>query len=134
MSVSLRSLDDAWLVVTGQDVGMFDGLAGCDPKDAVPKAGLELVAIEASRKTDITSGKNLTWYSFRHIWITFALERGVLIATVCHNCDTSTSSSRSTTSTTTQRERPMHLKLSWTTQRRHWDRLEMRPIRPLFMT
>ena len=51
MSVSLRSLDDAWLVVTGQDVGMFDGLAGCDPKDAVPKAGLELVAIEASRKT-----------------------------------------------------------------------------------
>ena len=68
MSVSLRSLDDAhsrrprrWYV---------DGLAGCDPKDAVPKAGLELVAIEASRKTDITSGKNLTWYSFRHIWIT----------------------------------------------------------------
>ena len=41
------------------------------------------------RKTDITSGKNLTWYSFRHTWITFALERGVPIATVCNNCDTS---------------------------------------------
>ena len=53
MSVSLRSLDDAWLVVTGQDVGMFDGLAGCDPKDAVPKAGLELVAIEASRNARV---------------------------------------------------------------------------------
>jgi len=27
--------------------------------------------------------------SFRHTWITFALERGVPIATVCNNCDTS---------------------------------------------
>ena len=26
------------------------------------------------RKIDITSGKNLTWYSFRHTWIIFALE------------------------------------------------------------
>jgi hypothetical protein len=41
------------------------------------------------RKTEIASGKNLTWYSFRHTWITFALERGVPIATVCNNCDTS---------------------------------------------
>ena len=31
----------------------------------------------------------MTWYSFRHTWITFALERGVPIATVCNNCDTS---------------------------------------------
>ena len=37
----------------------------------------------------IKSGKLLTWYSFRHTWITFALERGVPIATVCNNCDTS---------------------------------------------
>jgi len=41
------------------------------------------------RKADIKSGKILTWYSFRHTWITFALERGVPIATVCNNCDTS---------------------------------------------
>ena len=39
--------------------------------------------------TSNTSGKNLTWYSFRHTWITIALERGVPIATVCNNCDTS---------------------------------------------
>ena len=31
----------------------------------------------------------MTWYSFRHTWITFALEREVPIATVCNNCDTS---------------------------------------------
>jgi len=37
----------------------------------------------------IKSGKLLTWYSFRHTWITFALERGVPIATACNNCDTS---------------------------------------------
>ena len=41
------------------------------------------------RKVEISSGKTLTWYSFRHTWITFALERGVPIATVCNNCDTS---------------------------------------------
>ena len=41
------------------------------------------------RKAEIKSGKILTWYSFRHTWITFALERGVPIATVCNNCDTS---------------------------------------------
>jgi len=41
------------------------------------------------RKAVIKSGKILTWYSFRHTWITFALERGVPVATVCNNCDTS---------------------------------------------
>jgi integrase len=41
------------------------------------------------RKAEIKSGKILTWYSFRHTWITFVLERGVPIATVCNNCDTS---------------------------------------------
>ena len=41
------------------------------------------------RKIEVVSGKTLTWYSFRHSWITFALERGVPIATVCNNCDTS---------------------------------------------
>ena len=40
------------------------------------------------RKTDIKSGKKLTWYSFRHTWITAALERGVPITTVCNNCHT----------------------------------------------
>ena len=41
------------------------------------------------RKVEISSDKPLIWYSFRHIWINFALERGVPIATVCNNCDTS---------------------------------------------
>ena len=41
------------------------------------------------RKTDITSGKNLTWHSFGHTWITFALERRVAIATACNNSVTS---------------------------------------------
>ena len=41
------------------------------------------------RKAEIKSGKTLTWYSFRHTYITLALERGVPIATVCANCDTS---------------------------------------------
>lgn len=41
------------------------------------------------RKISVKSGKTLTWYSFRHTWITFALERGVPITTVCNNCDTS---------------------------------------------
>ena len=41
------------------------------------------------RKAKVKSGKTLTWYSFRHTYITMALERGVPIATVCNNCDTS---------------------------------------------
>ena len=41
------------------------------------------------RKIDVKSGKTLSWYTFRHTWITFALQRGVPIATVCNNCDTS---------------------------------------------
>lgn len=41
------------------------------------------------RKAEVRTGKTLTWYSFRHTWITLALERGVPIATVCNNCDTS---------------------------------------------
>jgi len=56
------------------------------------EAGLATWAPDDSnnqRKVVIKSGKLLTWYSFRHTWITFALERGVPIATVCNNCDTS---------------------------------------------
>ena len=56
------------------------------------EAGLATWAADDSnnqRKAEIKSGKILTWYSFRHTWITFALERGVPIATVCNNCDTS---------------------------------------------
>lgn len=41
------------------------------------------------RKANVKSGKSLSWYSFRHTYITLALERGVPIATVCSNCDTS---------------------------------------------
>ena len=41
------------------------------------------------RKIDVKSGKTLSWYLFRHTYITLALERGVPIATICSNCDTS---------------------------------------------
>jgi integrase len=56
------------------------------------EAGLATLAPDDcnnQRKSVVKSGKILTWYSFRHTWITFALERGVPIATVCNNCDTS---------------------------------------------
>ena len=56
------------------------------------EAGLATWAPDDSnnqRKAVIKTGKLLTWYSFRHTWITFALDRGVPIATVCNNCDTS---------------------------------------------
>ena len=60
--------------------------------EALVEAGLAHWAEDDSnncRKTETTTGKTLTWYSFRHTWITLALERGVPIATVCNNCDTS---------------------------------------------
>lgn len=60
--------------------------------EAMVEAGLANWAEDDSnncRKADVKSGKTLTWYSFRHTWITLALERGVPIATVCNNCDTS---------------------------------------------
>ena len=41
------------------------------------------------RQVDVHSGKKYSWYSFRHTFITFALNRGVPITTVCNNCDTS---------------------------------------------
>ena len=60
--------------------------------EALVEAGLAHWAEDDSnncRKTESTTGKTLTWYSFRHTWITLTLERGVPIATVCNNCDTS---------------------------------------------
>ena len=36
----------------------------------------------------VHSAKKFSWYSFRHTFITFALNRGVPITTVCNNCDT----------------------------------------------
>lgn len=41
------------------------------------------------RKISIYSGKNLTWYSFRHTYITMNLRRGVPVAIVAANTDTS---------------------------------------------
>ena len=41
------------------------------------------------RQIDTHSGKTFSWYSFRHTFITFALNRNVPITTVCSNCDTS---------------------------------------------
>jgi len=55
-------------------------------------AGLETWSADDSnnqRKAEIKSGKILTWYSFRYTCVTIALERGVPIAKVCSNCDTS---------------------------------------------
>ena len=40
-------------------------------------------------KINIHSGKNLTWYSFRHTYITMNLRRGVPVAVVAANTDTS---------------------------------------------
>ena len=42
----------------------------------------------ATRQIEVKSGKKFSWYSFRHTFITFALNRGVPITTVCNNCDT----------------------------------------------
>ncbi|CAE22288.1 possible FYVE zinc finger [Prochlorococcus marinus str. MIT 9313] len=42
-----------------------------------------------SRKAVMQTGKTLTWYCFPQTWIKLVLERGVAIATVCNNCDTS---------------------------------------------
>ena len=41
------------------------------------------------RKIDIHSGKNLTWYSFRHTYITMRLQAGTPVAVVAANTDTS---------------------------------------------
>jgi hypothetical protein len=41
------------------------------------------------RKVEIHSGKNLTWYSFRHTYITMRLNAGVPVPTVAANTDTS---------------------------------------------
>jgi integrase len=41
------------------------------------------------RKIKIHTGKNLTWYSFRHTYITMNLRRGVPVAIVAANTDTS---------------------------------------------
>jgi len=41
------------------------------------------------RKINIYSGKNITWYSFRHTYITMNLRRGVPLAIVASNTDTS---------------------------------------------
>lgn len=41
------------------------------------------------RKINIHTGKNLTWYSFRHTYITMNLRRGVPLAIVAANTDTS---------------------------------------------
>ena len=39
--------------------------------------------------TDINSGKNLTWYSFRHTYITMRLSAGVPLPVIASNTDTS---------------------------------------------
>lgn len=61
-------------------------------KEMLVEAGLARWAEDDSnncRKINIYSKKQLSWYSFRHTYITLALERGVPIAVVCSNCDTS---------------------------------------------
>ena len=41
------------------------------------------------RKIDIHSGKNITWYSFRHTHITLRLNAGTPVPVIAANCDTS---------------------------------------------
>ncbi len=41
------------------------------------------------RKVDIHSGKNITWYSFRHSYITMRLKAGVPVPVIAANTDTS---------------------------------------------
>ena len=82
------------LLFTNQSSGapLSSRIWGDSLKEMLVESGLATWSEDDSnncRKIDVTSGKTLTWYSFRHSWITFALERGVPIATVCNNCDTS---------------------------------------------
>jgi len=39
-------------------------------------------------KVDIHSGKNITWYSFRHSYITMRLKAGVPVPVIAANTDT----------------------------------------------
>ncbi len=41
------------------------------------------------RKIDVHSGKNITWYSFRHTHITLSLNTGTPVPVIAANCDTS---------------------------------------------
>lgn len=41
------------------------------------------------RKIDVHSGKNITWYSFRHTRITLRLNAGTPVPVIAANCDTS---------------------------------------------
>ena len=82
------------LLFTNQSSGapLSSRIWGDSLKEMLVESGLATWSEDDSnncRKIEVTSGKTLTWYSFRHSWITFALERGVPIATVCNNCDTS---------------------------------------------
>ena len=82
------------LLFTHQGTGapLSNRIWGDGLKEMLVESGLATWSADDSnncRKVDVESGKTLTWYSFRHTWITFALERGVPIATVCNNCDTS---------------------------------------------
>ena len=41
------------------------------------------------RKINVHSGKNITWYSFRHTHITLRLNAGTPVPVIAANCDTS---------------------------------------------
>ena len=41
------------------------------------------------RKINVHSGKNITWYSFRHTQITLRLNAGTPVPVIAANCDTS---------------------------------------------
>ena len=69
---------------------LFRNQSSCKAlSDRIWRDGLQEILVESGlatwaegdcndlRNTDIASGKNLTWYTFRQTWITFALERGV---------------------------------------------------------
>ena len=65
-------------------------------KDAISEALVEARLANWSeddsnncRKIDVHSGKNITWYSFRHTHITLRLNAGTPVPVIAANCDTS---------------------------------------------
>ena len=65
-------------------------------KDAISEALVEARLADWSeddsnncRKIDVHSGKNITWYSFRHTHITLRLNAGTPVPVIAANCDTS---------------------------------------------
>ena len=83
------------------DLIFINQLRGKPFSERIWKDGLYEMLVEArladwapddsnnARKVKVHSGKNLTWYSFRHTHITFRLNAGTPIPIIASNCNTS---------------------------------------------